>query len=175
MAYIIALQLDTSIWNCVCQRLLEGIVRRSAAEKRPKRKAVPLPGEAIAEMIMKYILAPESESNIPFIEARTILCLILQYHTLSRAHDIRKLRACDLQCVKLKDQEAIKITYRSAKNDVQYESCDAFIVEEQGSDLCPVKESYELNLQRFFVKYHYGIKSCSLDAQFNINYLVRVQ
>ena len=140
---MVALQKSTDLWTCLCQRILEGLLRRSAMEKRPKRKANPLPGFVIARMILKYILSAEYIEDIPFREARTILCLTIQYHTLARGGDVKRLRACDLQCVTLKGQNALKITFRTAKNDIQYESRDAFIVEEAGNDCCPVKGSYE--------------------------------
>lgn len=90
-------------------------------------------------MMEKYILSAKSIDLIPLVEARTILLLILQYHNLSRCSDVHKLRACDIQCCVLQGRNALKVTYRSAKNDVQYESRDGFIVEEPGNALCPVK------------------------------------
>ena len=139
-AYLAAMGLSAEIWSLATDRVYQGVVRLAASRRKRRPRVQQLPGYIIRRMIEWVIpcwpRTTQELDRIPLRNFRTVILLLLQFYTLSRISDARKLRACDLKLVELDGVPAIEILFRSMKNDQLHIGSTAHIVKEGGA-ACP--------------------------------------
>ena len=100
------------IWDNRMNRILQGLIRRAASERKPIEKAPILPIETLRQLVDTFILPHVMDINK--VEAwifRAIFKDLLKFHTLCRFDDVVRLQAFDFS----DNGENILINFRSAK------------------------------------------------------------
>ena len=123
---------NVSVWNSRLTRILNGLIRRAAVERKPPRKATILLVEILKQLIDKYVTP--HKLSIHSIDAwvfRAIFKDLLKFHTLCRFNDVQNLRACDFN----DEGSHITVTFRSAKND-QLHMGNTNVLPYTGTDYC---------------------------------------
>jgi hypothetical protein len=135
-AYV--LDKPASIFTARAQRILEGLSRRSAAERRPVRKATPIPQEVLRRVLQNLVRNYQSAWVVPLPVFRACIALILQYHTWVRLGDLDEIRACHISKDMVGGTEVLRITYPKRKNDQERNGVESLLFAE-GGEICPVK------------------------------------
>ena len=120
------------------QRILEGVTRRAAAERRPVRKATPIPQEVMRRALLRLVRGYQSVWDIPLPEFRACVALILQFHHFTRLGDLDELRACHISRDVVGGTQVLKVIYPKRKNDQERLGSESLLFAEE-SDICPVK------------------------------------
>ena len=120
------------------QRILEGVIRRASVERRPVKKATPIPQDVMRRALLRLVRGYQSIWDIPLPEFRACVALILQFHHFVRLGDLDELRACHISKDVVGGTEFLKVTYPKRKNDQERSGAESLLFAEEG-ELCPVK------------------------------------
>ena len=120
------------------QRIFDGVTRRAAQERRPVKKATPIPQEVIRRALLRLVREYNSVWDIPLPEFRACIALVLQFHHFVRLGDLDELRACHISKDEVGGTEVLRVTYPKRKNDQERSGAESLLFAEEG-ELCPVK------------------------------------
>jgi hypothetical protein len=134
ISFLVATMKIQDPWDAAVQRAYMGLHRRTACEKPPTRKAPMLPLWVLQRAVEKFLLINiDKPDYIKIPTFRALILQILQMKLLARVEDLRKLRAVDLEDVKVGEKRAIAVRFRTAKNDPSYVGGTSYIIETGGT------------------------------------------
>ncbi len=124
-----------SLFTPCLSLILDGARRRASRRKPPVKKAAQLLASDISLVLDKFFLPHiDSPHLIHLVRLRTILRIVLVYHTACRFDCYRRLRACHLEL----QGPNIYVHFPSAKNDQHHQGRRSAIVASP-SVYCPVR------------------------------------
>jgi hypothetical protein len=129
-----ALQRPSSFTNLI-DLLIAGAKRSRRIAAGPVKKAAPLPVQHILALLDKHITPYLDNINlVPAAIFRTLVRLLVEYHTLCRLACYRLLRAKHVEIV----GQDLVITFVGSKND-RFHNGQASCLVATGSQYCPVR------------------------------------
>jgi hypothetical protein len=116
-------------------RYLDAAKRLAAQRREPVKKATEVNLEQLKRMVAKYITPHRRDIfKVNPFKFRTIYRLVIEYFTLCRLSDYRKLQAKHIRRVGLN----MEITFPSSKNDQMHQG-QVTALAANGTELCPVR------------------------------------